>query len=82
MLDGGDSSSGVTRNFAGLSSAQWALEYETGATEPWTRITLACVLALWLPAWLHWCYTVFHRNAAGGFKVTTRWVARGPGLCV
>lgn len=81
VLDGGNGSSGVTQNFAGLSSAQWALEYETGATEPWARITLACVLALWLPVWLYWCYTVFHRNAAGGFKVSTMCYQGGGGLC-
>lgn len=70
MLEG-SGGNGETQDFAGLSSAQWALEYETGATELWARITVACVLALWLPAWLYWCHVVFRRNDAGGFKVIT-----------
>lgn len=56
-------------DLSGLSSAKWSLEYEKGATEQWTRITLACVLAIWIPVWLSWCYVVFYRKSERGFKV-------------
>lgn len=53
-----------------LSEASWALHYEKGATEQWARVVLACVLVLWLPVWLSWCYVVFYRKPDGaGFKV-------------
>ncbi|CAM9863725.1 unnamed protein product, partial [Hapterophycus canaliculatus] len=71
---GTDSSSGSAGSTAsesalgGLSDAKWSLEYETGATEPWARIVLACVLVLWVPVWLAWCWTVFYQKPQGGFK--------------
>lgn len=55
--------------YDGVGEALWSLEYETGATEQWARIVLACVLACWVPVWLAWCWAVFYYKAQGGFKV-------------
>lgn len=64
------SSSAVgTTDFSGLRTAEWSLEYETGASEHWERITLACVLAVWVPLLITWWRIVFCRPGEAGFKV-------------
>ena len=68
----------AAESFEGVGEARWSLEYETGATEQWARVVLACVLVCWVPAWLAWCWAVFCYKAEGGFKVR---FFRGPGDC-
>lgn len=62
-------SASTGEDISGLSEAQWSLEYEQGASAPWERIMLACVVALWVPVVLAWVHIVFHRARQGGYKV-------------
>lgn len=65
----GSASATAAESYGGVNEARWSLEYETGATEQWARIVLACVLVCWVPVWLLWCWVVFCCKAQGGFKV-------------
>eukprot|EP00752_Nemacystus_decipiens_P015668 g13982.t1 len=62
------SAAAAAESYEGMTEARWSLEYETGATEQWARIVLACVLVCWVPVWLAWCWLVFCYKAPEGFK--------------